>query len=87
MRLLLLSCALALVGCGSAPKILYFHSYASADKSVETIIQRSGASVGSGAKKSNLFDVYMRVCDQAADNSTVNCKDTLVLENVDQKSL
>ena len=82
----LVLCALAL-GCGAAPKVLYSHSYAAADKSIETIVQRSGDSAGSGVTKTNLFNLYMRVCDQGADNSTANCKDTLILENVDPKSL
>jgi hypothetical protein len=84
----LVSCALALALTGCAvPKVLYSHSYAASDKSIETFIQRSGASVGSGENKTNLFNLYMRVCDQGADNATSNCKDTLLLENVDRKSL
>jgi hypothetical protein len=78
--------AVAIAGC-APPKVLVDHSYASTDKSLETLIQRSGESVGSGSKKANLFDVYLRVCNQAADNSQSSCKDSLVLENVNPNSL
>jgi hypothetical protein len=81
--LLLASFVLLAAGC-APPKILVAHAYASSDKTLETIVQRSGESVGSGAKKNNLLDVYMRVCNQGVDNSQSNCKDTVILENVSQ---
>ena len=77
--------ALSSVACGP-PKVLVNHSYASADKSIDTYIQKSG-DVGSGKSKTNLFNVYMRVCNQEANNTTTACKDALILENVTPGSL
>lgn len=79
--------ALAMTGCSGPPKVLIEHSYASSDKSVETFIQKSGASVGTGKDKTELFNVFMRVCNQDASNSMGVCKDTLILENVNPRSL
>ena len=78
--------ALAAAGC-APPKVLVGHAYASSDKSIQTFIVRSGASVGSDSDKKNLFNVYMRVCDQDANNGTAACKDTLILENVNPDSI
>ncbi len=79
--------ALASMGCAGPPKVLVEHSYASTDKSIETYIQKSGASVGSGKDKTELFNVFLRVCNQDAANTMAACKDTVVLENVNPKSL
>lgn len=76
---------LAVAGC-APPKILVDHSYTAADKSIEGLMQQSGDAVGVGAKKGNLFNWFMRVCTQGADNSLSNCKDTVLLENVDPQS-
>ena len=78
--------ALAAVG-REPPKVLVGHTYASSDKSIQTIIGKSGATVGSDKDKKSLFDVYMRVCDQDASNGTAACKDTLILENVNPDSI
>ena len=78
--LLFVWCALAIAGC-APPKVLVAHSYATTDKSIEALLQRSGET-GVGQNKSNLFNVFMRVCDQGADNTQSNCKDTVILENV-----
>jgi hypothetical protein len=78
--------ALAAFGC-APPNVLVNHSYASSDKSILTFIQKSGATVGSGDNKTNLFNVFLRVCTQGANNTTTSCKDTLLLENVDPKSI
>ena len=77
--------ALASAAC-APPKVLVGHSYASSDKSIDTYIQKSG-DVGSGKSKTNLFNVYMRVCNQEANNTTTVCKDSLILENVTPGSL
>lgn len=81
-----LTALFALAGC-APPKVLVGHSYASRDKSIETFIQKSGATVGSGDDKTNLFNVYMRVCDQDANNATARCQDTLILANVNPESI
>jgi hypothetical protein len=87
MRYLLLAvCGLSAVGC-AVPKVLVDHSYATSDKSLEILIQRSGEAVGTGQNKTNLFNVFMRVCNQGADNTQANCKDSVILENVDPRSL
>lgn len=78
--------ALTAVGC-APPKILVGHAYASSDKSIETLIVKSGATVGSGDNEKNLFNVYMRVCNQDAANNTTACKDTLILSNVNPDSI
>ena len=78
--------ALWATGC-AVPKVLVDHSYATSDKSLEILIQRSGEVVGTGQNKTNLFNVFMRVCDQGTDNTQVNCKDSVILENVDPRSL
>ena len=79
--------ALSAFGC-APPKVLVNHAYASTDKSIQTFIQKSGAAVGSSSEnKTDLFNVYLRVCNQAADNTTANCKDTLILENVNPNSI
>lgn len=83
---LLVASVLAAVGC-APPKILVAHSYASSNKSIETLIVKSGASVGTGDDAKNLFNVYMRVCDQDANNDTTACKDTLILANVNPDSI
>jgi len=79
--------SLASVSACAPPKVLIDHSYASADKSLVTYIVSSGQSVGSGNDKTNLFNVFLRVCTQGADNTTTACKDTLILANVNPKSL
>ena len=84
-RILFVLCALAAAGC-APPKVLVDHSYTAADKSIEGLMQQSGAAVGGGDKKGNLFNWFMRVCTQGADNSQSNCKDTVLLENVDPRS-
>jgi hypothetical protein len=84
--LLLASFAIVAAGC-APPKILVDHSYATTDKSLEILIQRSGEAVATGQKNTNLFNVFMRVCNQGADNTQANCKDSVILENVDPKSL
>lgn len=84
--ILVLVCVLASGGC-APPKILVDHSYATADKSLEILIQRSGEAVSTGQNKTNLFNVFMRVCNQGADNTQANCRDSVILENVDPKSL
>lgn len=77
-----------LLGNGCAPpKVLVGHSYASSDKSIETIIEKSGDQVKVGDQKQNLFNVYMRVCTQDANNATTQCKDTLILDNVTPSSI
>jgi hypothetical protein len=83
MRKMLLCAVLGvptLVGCGPPPKILMAHSYATDDKSVETLIQRGGAT-------KDLFDVMLRVCNQSPKNEQSACKDTRVLENVHPGSI
>lgn len=80
-----LALAVSSVGC-TPPKVMVDHAYASSDKSIETYIQKSGAST-SGDNKTNLFNVTMRVCNQESNNVTSACKDTLILENVNPKSL
>jgi hypothetical protein len=80
-RLLFVLCVTAAAGC-APPKVLVAHSYATSDKSIESLLQRSGETGGTAQAKSNLFNVFMRVCNQAADNTLSNCKDTVVLENV-----
>lgn len=83
--------AFAALGLGSMgcapPKVLVNHSYASTDKSIQTFITRSGDSVGSDKNKTNLFNVFVRVCNQDATNTTNACKDTLILENVNPNSI
>jgi hypothetical protein len=80
-RLLFVLCVLSAVGC-APPKVLVAHSYATSDKSIEALLQRSGETTGTAQAKNNLFNVFMRVCNQAADNTQSNCKDTVILENV-----
>lgn len=77
----------ALTACSAPPKVLIEHSYATTDRSVQTYIQKSGAAVGSGKDKTELFNVFVRVCNQDASNTMGVCKDTLVLENVNPRSL
>jgi len=79
-RLLFVLCVLA-AGC-APPKVLVAHSYATSDKSIEALLQRSGETAGTGQARSNLFNVFMRVCNQGADNTQSNCKDTVILDNV-----
>ena len=79
--------ALATNAC-APPRVLVGHSYASSDKSIETIIEKSGVSVKTGdGQKQNLFNVYMRVCNQDANNATTQCKDTMILDNVTPSSI
>jgi hypothetical protein len=81
-------CVPALVGCGAPPpKILMAHNYATDDKSVQTLIQQSGAAVKEGNVKTNLFNVILRVCNQSPNNELSACKDTVVLENVHPGSI
>lgn len=88
MKRIVLFALVTLVGVGCAPpKVLVGHSYATSDKSIETLIEKSGASVGSGNNKQNLFNVYMRVCNQQSTNEIAECKDTLILDNVTPNSI
>lgn len=85
-----LSClpfAASIMGCSPPPKVLVEHSYASSDRSVQTYIQKSGAAAGTGKDKTELFNVFVRVCNQDATNTLAACKDTLILENVNPRSL
>ena len=82
------SVTLASVAC-APPKVMVDHSYASANKSIETFIQRSAAVtvIGNSSEKTNLFNVFMRVCNQDSSNTMASCKDTLVVSNVSPESL
>ncbi|MBK6696827.1 MAG: hypothetical protein IPG50_32245 [Myxococcales bacterium] len=84
---LVLLAALPLAAGCAPPKVLVGHAYASSDKSIQTFIQKSGAAVGSGDSKTNLFNVHVRVCNQDANNSTTACKDSVILENVVPNSI
>lgn len=86
-RVLFALAIVSLVGCSPPPKVLVAHNFASSDKSIQTFIQQSGESVGSDKDKTNLFNVYMRVCDQDAKNGLAQCKDSLILSNVNPKSI
>jgi hypothetical protein len=91
MRKIVICAALSvptLVGCGATPpKSLMAHNYATDDKSVETLIQQSGAALKEGNAKTNLFNVILRVCNQSPRNEQSACKDTVVLENVHPGSI
>lgn len=80
---LLAAIAFSGVAC-TPPKILVAHSYATSDKSLQTVIQQSGDSVQSanGEDEVQLYNVYMRVCDQGQDNTLSRCQDSLLLSNV-----
>jgi len=70
------------------PKVLTSYGFRSETKTGKTFMQRSGASADTGGKQAtNLFNVFVRICDLDASNNETNCKDTLVLENVNPRTV
>ncbi len=68
-----------LLGACVPPKVLTSHSFLDSDKSVRTLMQQ--------ADDKRLFNVFMRVCDVQGTNVDANCKDTMVLGNVNPGSV
>lgn len=77
----------AAVGCAPPPKVLKSHAFFGPDKTVQTYIQLSGETVGSGKDQVRLFNYFVRVCNQQAENTTTECKDQEVLSNVHPGSI
>ena len=74
-----------LVGCGSPQKVLIQNNYIGPNKSAKVLILDSGKT--DPASKKKLFNLYVRNCDINADGAEANCKDTVILENVDPGSV
>jgi len=77
----------AAAGCAPPPKVLRSHRYFGPDKTVQTYMQLSGEAVSSGDNQVRLFNYFLRVCNQQADNTTEECKDKEVLSNVHPGSI
>ena len=81
-----LSAALfSLVGCGSPQKVIVQNNFVGGSKTAKVLILDSGKEDPSTKKR--LFHVYVRNCDIESEGTETNCKDTLVLENVDPSSV
>lgn len=85
MKLQIIACAgavfaAALSGCAPPPKVLVLNQFNGIEKTSKVIIQNSGQ-VDPSTKKP-LFQVFVRVCDIAPNNSETACKDTKVVDNV-----
>lgn len=74
-----------LVGCASPQKVLIQNNYIGATKSAKVLILDSGKDDPSTKKR--LFNLFVRNCDINADGAEANCKDTVILENVDPSSV
>ncbi len=85
-KLAIVVSALCLGACAPS-KVLMAHSFASTNKVVETVIEPSGATVGTDKDKKRLFNVMLRVCDQGADPTPARCRDSVLLNDVDPDSL
>lgn len=76
---LLAALAASLLGaCGSPPYVLVDQKFLGPNKTAKVLMQQS---------TEGLFHEYIRVCDLTAKGEEVNCKDTLVLENVQPWSI
>lgn len=74
-----------LVGCGSPQKVLIHNNYVGPTKTAKVLILDSGKEDPSTKKR--LFNLFVRNCDMSPDGSETNCKDTVILENVDPSSV
>ena len=72
-----------LTACGPPPKVLIADDFMGASKVSKFYIQQSGNVV----KKVVLYNLFLRVCDTAPDGAQSNCKDTVVLRDVNPRSV
>lgn len=84
MHFALFAVALATTAVGCAPpnKILVGQTFIGEDRSIKILMTKPGE----GGDKGQFVDQYVRVCT-LKDGQEVDCKDTLVLENVAPGSL
>lgn len=73
------------VGCAAPQKVLIQNNYVGPTKSAKVLILDSGKDDPSTKKR--LFHLFVRNCDLGADGTESNCKDTVILENVDPGSV
>ncbi|HZF52431.1 MAG TPA: hypothetical protein VE093_27440 [Polyangiaceae bacterium] len=76
--------ALCGVACGPPPKVLTQQTFIGPDKVYQERIQNTGQTDPS--TKRSLFNFSVNVCD-VAETGASNCKETMVLENVDPESI
>ena len=62
------------------PKVMTSYGYVGENKTTKTLMERSKGN-------DKLFDAYMRVCSLDTGNQETDCKDTIILENVNPKTL
>jgi hypothetical protein len=81
MRIIILATSilglLAIAGC-TPPPVLIAQGF-SGDRVIRYTIQNVG---GGDGDSGNLYDLSVKLCNQADDASDQNCKDTVVLQNV-----
>ena len=85
----LLICTLACImmsGCMmSAPnRILVSQDYVG-ERSVQYLMQKTGKTTGKEEDKVELFNFYARICTITENGKESDCKDTLILRNVQSK--
>ena len=74
-----------LVACGSPQKVLIHNNYIGATKTAKVMLLDSGKE--DPATKKRLFNVFVRNCDIGETGAETQCKDTVILENVDPSSI
>ena len=73
---------LAASGCVPvSSRILVSQDYVG-DRSVQYLMQKTGREVGPEEEKVELFNFYTRVCNITDDGKESDCKETLILRNV-----
>ncbi len=84
--LAILTAALFAVSC-APKKVLIANEYMGENKTAKLLMLPKAQTVGSDKNKVRLFDYYIRICTLNQANKEENCKDTLILENVNPRSL
>lgn len=77
---------LFMVSC-APKKVLIANEYMGDNKTAKLLMLPTSKSVGSDKNKVKLYDYYIRICTLNQENKEENCKDTLILENVNPRSL
>lgn len=84
--LLMFVILLVMVSC-APKKVLIANEYMGENKTAKLLMLPKAQTVGSDKDKVRLFDYYIRICTLNQENKEENCKDTLILENVNPRSL
>ncbi|MCX7943038.1 MAG: hypothetical protein N2746_00810 [Deltaproteobacteria bacterium] len=79
---------ISLFAVSCAPKkVLIANEFMGENKTAKLLMLPRTDTVSSGKENVRLFNYYLRICNLTPDNKEENCKDTLILENVNPRSL